>query len=338
MKTLNKIKESDILATLKGAGGGYISGQAISERLGVSRTAIWKHIGALRKAGYAVEGHPKKGYRLTAPVERPFNALEITLDIPTEFTGKEVLFFEELESTNSKASELARAGAVEGTVVIAQAQSKGRGRMARSWYSPAGVNVYTSVILRPKLPPQATRTITLACAVALAEAIEDTTGAAPSLKWPNDVLINGKKVAGILTEMSSESDRVNHIIIGIGINVNIEAANLPDGLRYPASSLKQETGRLTDRAELCRNLYSRLEKWYKVLLSEGSEEVVETWKERFTFVGKEVRIEGYRGIGAKPSVTEGICLGIDSEGALLIKERSGAIERVVAGDMAQPPG
>ncbi len=202
MKPLVKIKESDILATLKKAGGGYISGQAISEQLGVSRTAIWKHIGALRKAGYVVEGHPKKGYRLTTLKERPFNALEVTLDIPTEFIGKEVLFFDELESTNGKASALAREGAVEGTVVIAESQSKGRGRMARTWHSPAGTNIYTSVILRPKLPPQAIRTITLATGIALAEAIEDTTGAAPSLKWPNDVLINGKKVAGILTEMS----------------------------------------------------------------------------------------------------------------------------------------
>jgi len=333
MKPIVKIKESDILATLKGACGGYISGQAISEQLGVSRTAIWKHIGALRKAGYVIEGHPKKGYRLTTLKERPFNALEITLNLPNEFIGKEVLFFEELESTNSKASELAREGAVEGTVVIAESQSKGRGRMARSWYSPAGTNIYTSVILRPKLPPQATRTITLATGVALAEAIEDTTGVRPSLKWPNDILISGKKVAGILTEMSSESDRVNHITIGIGINVNIEVADLPGGLRYPASSLKQETGHLTDRTELCRNLYSRLEKWYKVLLSEGSEEIIETWREYFTLVGREVRIESYRGVDAEPLVTEGTCLGIDSEGALLIKDRTGAIERVIAGDV-----
>jgi len=327
------IKESDILATLKAASGCYISGQAISEQLGVSRTAIWKHIGALRKAGYEIEGHPKKGYLLTAQTERPYNALEVTLNIPTEFIGKEVLFFDELDSTNTKASKLAREGVVEGTVVIAESQSKGRGRIERSWYSPPGANIYTSIILRPKLPPQATQTITLVSAVALAEAIEETAGVRPSLKWPNDILVGGKKVAGILTEMSSESDRVKHIIIGIGINVNIEVTDLPGGLRYPASSLKHESGSKIDRTELVRNLYSRLEKWYKILLSDGSEEIVETWREYFTFVGKEIRIEGYRGIGAEPVITEGICLGIDSDGALLIKERSGAIERVVAGDM-----
>lgn len=327
---MNSVKESDILAILKDASDGYVSGQAISEKLGVSRTAIWKHIGSIRKAGYVVEGHSKKGYCLKAKKVVPFNALEIALNIPTEFIGKDVLFFDELSSTNDKASELARGGAEEGTVIIAESQTKGRGRLDRSWHSPAGGNIYTSVILRPKMAPQAASTITLAAAIALAEAIEDTTGTRPSVKWPNDILINNKKVAGILTEMSSESDQVNHIIIGIGINVNIEAASLPTGLRLAASSLMEESRKQVNRTELIRNLYSRLEKWYKVLLNEDSSEIIETWREYFNFVGKHVRIEGFKNV-------EGICMGIDSEGALLIKERSGAIERVVAGDMGATP-
>lgn len=335
MKTA--VKESDILALLKEASGGaeprlgrFISGQAISEKLGVSRTAIWKHIGNLRKAGYEIEGHSRKGYSLTSVKERPFSALEVSTNIPTEFIGKTVLFFEELDSTNSKASELARDGAAEGTAVIAESQQKGRGRLGRTWHSPTGVNIYTSVILRPKTPPQATQTITLAAAIALAEAIEGSSGIRPAVKWPNDLLINGKKVAGILTEMSSEADRVNHIIIGTGINVNIDPATLPDDLRLPASSLMEETGREINRTELIRNLYSSLEKWYKVLLTEGSSGIVEAWKKYFTLVGKEVRIEGFKSV-------EGICLGIDSSGALLIKDRSGAIERIVAGDMGSDP-
>lgn len=327
-------REVEIIRLLKGAVGaaggedgvGYTSGQLLSSTLGISRAAVWKHMEALRKAGFSIEASPSKGYRLAGPL--PYNAIEVASGLSTGFVGRNLHFFESVDSTNRKAFELGRRGAPEGTSVIADEQRAGHGRMGRSWVSPAGVNIYTSILLRPDIPPQRAGELTFVAAVAAAEAVSRFSPARPEVKWPNDILIGGRKVAGILLEMDSETDHVHFVVAGVGINVNMPARALPPEVRERATSLAGKGGAAVDRCELLRELYSKLEKWYKVYITEGFERVAEAWKGYFSSEGKPVRVEAFgRSI-------EGICLGIDPGGALLVRTAAGSVERVVSGDMA----
>ncbi len=315
--------EVDIVRLLKTGGGDHISGQMISLELGISRTAVWKHIGVLRKAGYSIEGSPKKGYRLL-PFPVPFNGIEVRSGLKRGIIGRNLFFFPTLDSTNTKASRLAAGGADEGTVVIADGQSDGKGRLGRKWHSPPGVNLYTSIILKPDIPPQQAQTLTLMAAVAVAEAVEAYSPVRPTVKWPNDILIESKKAAGILTEMNSETDRVNFVVLGIGVNLNM---NLPDELLHTATSIKEKTGREVSRAEFAQRLFSSIEKWYKVFLAEGFEPVSSVWRTYFDREGKHINVRGSREV-------EGICMGIDSQGSLLVRLGSGQVERVISGELA----
>ncbi len=305
----------------------FISGQSISNRLGISRNAVWKHVTALRAMGYSIEGSASKGYRLTPGKEAPFNAVEIRSGLSTEFMGRKVYLYKSLGSTNIKAKELAGKGAPEGTAVIADSQTGGKGRLGRGWFSPAGVNLYTSLILRPRLDPPKCQGITLMAAVASAEAASGWLSKRPSVKWPNDILIGRKKAAGILMEMDAETDRVNHIILGIGFNLNMTPDMLPKDLRGKAASIMEKTGMTVDRAAFARVLYSCLEKWYKVFVNEGIAPVLSAWKGYFDMEGRPVKVNSFEG------VVSGICAGVDSEGALLIRTASGRVHRVISGDV-----
>lgn len=318
--------ELEIIKFLKANPGRCVSGQAISRSLGISRSAVWKHITSLRKTGYRIEGYPKKGYAIVGGQSPPFNPLEISSILSTDIIGKKIHFFPSIGSTSAKAMELARGNAPEGTVVIADAQEKGRGRLERVWLSPAGVNLYTSIILRPPVPPQKAMALTLLSAVSVAESVGAFVPADISLKWPNDVLLAGKKVAGILTEMSSEVDRVNFAVIGIGVNVNMDMAKAPPDLRRIATSIMEKKGVETPRAAFASTLYYNLEKWYKRFIEEGALPVISAWRRLFPGEGKPVRVRG---------ITEscGICLGIDNDGALLVRNKSGVVERVTSGDV-----
>ncbi|MBI5599908.1 MAG: biotin--[acetyl-CoA-carboxylase] ligase [Deltaproteobacteria bacterium] len=322
--------EVEIIGFLRAKEGAYASGQTISRALGISRTAVWKHIVSLRKAGYPIEGSSRKGYMLlkpgSPPFNAPFNAIELSSAVSTETIGRDIHFFPSLDSTNAKALALARDGAPEGTVVVADSQERGRGRLGRKWISPAGTNLYTSVILRPAIPPHMAQTLTLLSAVAVAETIALFSPVTPAVKWPNDILVDSRKVAGILTEMSSETDRINFVVIGIGVNVNWDMKNAPDEIRRTATSLKEKKGADVPRVEFVAALYSSLEKWYKIFNKEGRLPIVKAWRGWFNGEGKPVKVKG------SPD-TKGLCLGIDDFGALLVRLSSGNIARVVAGDV-----
>jgi BirA family biotin operon repressor/biotin-[acetyl-CoA-carboxylase] ligase len=314
--------EVEIIRLLKKGAGGHISGQRISLELGISRTAVWKHIGVLRRTGYPIEGSPKKGYRLD-PCPSLFNGVEVRSGLKMELVGKNLFFYPSLESTNSKAYDMAKEGAEEGTVIIADGQTGGRGRLGRKWFSPPGLNLYTSIILKPDIPPQEAQTLTLMAAVAVAEAVAAYSPLRPTVKWPNDILIDSRKVAGILTEINCETDRVNFIVLGIGVNLNMTPSN---ELRHTATSIMEKRGGEVPRAAFAQTLFSSVEKWYKVYLAEGSAPVLDAWRGYFNAEGKPVRVKGFQNI-------EGICMGIDARGALLVRIASGRTERVLAGDV-----
>lgn len=318
-------KEAEIVRLLK-AGWGYTSGQAISSALGITRTAVWKHIKTLKEMGYSIQASPSKGYRLDPDVA-PFNGVEISSGLSTDFIGREIHFYPSIGSTNVKAFELARNGAPEGAAVLADAQTRGKGRVGRHWESPGGVNLYTSVILRPMIQPQNAHNLTFVAAVAVAEAVSAFVPTRPTVKWPNDILIDAKKAAGILMEMDSEPDRVHFVVMGIGINVNMRASSLPEPVGKIATSIIEKSGVETDRATVARSVYSSIEKWYKIYLEGGFGPVLEAWKGYFDSAGKTVRVTSFG------SVRHGVCMGVDGDGALLLRSGTGAIERVISGDV-----
>jgi len=321
-------KEVEIVRILRAEGPDnekkYVSGQALSARLGVSRTAIWKHISNLRKMGFLIEASPSKGYTLKS--EAGFNGVEIQSALTTEVIGKKVFFYPSLDSTNVKAFELARSGEPDGTAVIADGQTKGKGRIGRRWESPPGVNVYTSIILRPDCPPQAAQNLTFLSAVAVAEAVGAVCPKRPSVKWPNDILIDSRKVAGILLEMDSEADRVNFVVAGIGVNVNMKERTLPDPVRSIATSLADKSGHEVERTQFVRTLYASIEKWYKIYSMEGFGPILAAWKGYFDAEGKPIRVISFN------RTISGICAGVDESGALLVRDPAGALVRIISGD------
>ncbi|MCK4738930.1 MAG: biotin--[acetyl-CoA-carboxylase] ligase [Deltaproteobacteria bacterium] len=296
----------------------------MSETLAVTRSAVWKHVSSLREAGYNITARPNKGYSLSEPL--PFNAFEVSSKLKTSKIANNLLYFKELDSTNTKALQLAKEGATEGTTLIAETQSGGKGRLGKDWHSPPGVNIYTSIILRPKIAPQKAQSLTLMAAIAVAKTIEEFSPIKPSVKWPNDILVEGKKIAGILTEMSSETEQINHIALGIGINVNMKDQDFPNDICKTATSLAVLKGEKIDRAEVARALYSNVEKWYKVFLDTDLSSIIDTWLNYFTSKGKKICVSG-------TPPTEGICMGIDSDGALLIKNDDGTTKRVLSGEI-----
>lgn len=316
--------EAEIVRLLKGAGS-FVSGEALSKGLGVSRTAVWKHINALKKSGYNIEAITARGYRVAPPY--PFNDIEVASGATAGFIGRKVFFFERTDSTNRRAFELGVKGEGEGTAVIADAQDKGRGRIGRIWESPGGVNLYTSVILRPPIAPREAHELTFVMAIAVVETVAAFCGKRPTVKWPNDILINGKKAAGILLEMDSEADRVHFVVGGVGVNLNMRKKDFPPAIRETATSLFEEAGVEIDRAEFARCLYSSMELWYKIYLDKGFGAVLEAWKGWFSSVGSPVRVTSF------DRVLEGVCVGVDKDGALLVRTPSGIVERVISGDV-----
>ncbi|HEY3308574.1 MAG TPA: biotin--[acetyl-CoA-carboxylase] ligase [Desulfuromonadaceae bacterium] len=306
---------------------GFVSGEEISRELGVSRSAVWKHISALRDTGYVVEAVPSRGYRLVAAPDI-LNVEEITANLTSSIVGRRLVCLEKTASTNADAFKLAEEGAVEGTTVIADAQTGGKGRMGRVWLSPPRVNLYCSIILRPPVMPYEAPQLTFLTAVAVSQAIEAVTGLKPEIKWPNDVLINGKKVAGLLNEMSAETDGINFVILGLGVNLNMTAAQFAADLRYPATSLLLEVGRTVERVNFATHLLRCLDRLYCNFLSEGFNQVREEWQRRCNAHGRQVSVSDG---GAE--VTQGWFCGIDSDGALLLRPSNGTVERILSGDV-----
>jgi BirA family biotin operon repressor/biotin-[acetyl-CoA-carboxylase] ligase len=241
--------------------------------------------------------------------------------------GRTIHHFQTIDSTNSKAYQLALEGAEEGEVVVAESQEKGKGRLGRYWFSPPSLNLYLSIVLRPKIPPHQASIMTLMAAVATADAIEKFSGLRPSIKWPNDILLNSRKVAGLLNEIHSEMDRVHFVILGLGINVNLDERMFPREIQSMATSLKIEMGQPVSRKKFFGSLLKELEEWYGIFLKEGSGAILKAWKERAQIEGKRVRVTSFG------ETLVGIAMDVDSDGALILKTRDGEQKRIVAGDV-----
>ncbi|MCP3676412.1 MAG: biotin--[acetyl-CoA-carboxylase] ligase [Deltaproteobacteria bacterium] len=313
------------MEVLKRPRGEYLSGQEMSDTLGISRAAVWKQISALRGMGYAIEAVPSKGYRLST-TSRPYNDIEISSGLTTKLIGRNVHFHHEIASTNKTAIRMAKGLAPEGTVVVADRQSGGRGRLGRRWESPSG-GIYTSIILRPPIAPRDAPKMNLMAAVAVAEAVAGFLPRPPLVKWPNDLLVDGRKISGILAEMDAEMDRVHFIVIGIGINVNAVMDGLPQEVRDIATSVREMRGEPVSRVELLQNLYYKLDGWYDRFLREGFAPVREAWIRLSEMSGRTVEVMQFDG------VVKGTAIGIDEDGALMVRGQSGEVTRVTGGDV-----
>jgi BirA family biotin operon repressor/biotin-[acetyl-CoA-carboxylase] ligase len=319
--------DAQILSALRSANQGGVSGAELSNRLGISRAAIWARIEELRQVGYDIEATPHLGYRLVSSPDA-LHADDLLARLgKTKIIGRDIRVFEETTSTNDVVEKLARDNVKEGVVVFAESQSKGRGRLGRKWISPTRKGLWFSVLLRPNLRPQETTQLTVASATALRRAIAAHTGMKTKIKWPNDILINGKKVAGILTELSAEVDRVKHIILGIGVDANLTAAEFPAELRKIATSLKIETGKSIVRADLAVKILRELDADYARVCTGKFESVADEWEEHCGTIGQPVTIQvGERKIHGRAE-------SLDDDGALLLRTEHGTLERVTGGDV-----
>lgn len=320
-------QEELILGFLSESGSDFTSGEALSGKLGLSRTAVWKRVEALRTQGYVIEAVSARGYRLVEVPDR-LTSLELAPLLSTRELGRTVHHHASVGSTNEVAFRLAQDGAEHGEVVVAEQQTSGKGRRGRVWVSPPGLNLYFSAILRPELPPQRAPELTLVAAVALAEALRDW-GTQAAIKWPNDVHLDGRKVAGILTELSAEPERVHFVIVGVGVNLNSQAGHFPEELRDTATSLALATGQRVHRARFAAALWGQLEGWLDRYLDEGFDAVRTRWKALSSTLGQDVLVRTDR------QELRGLAEDIDPSGALLVRTEGGSLERVLAGDVEQ---
>lgn len=320
---------SQILNLLKQAGDNFLSGEYLAETLNVSRTAIWKHIKALRDSGYDIESVPRNGYRLLYSPDL-LSVEEVKNSLSTKILGSDIKYFTTIDSTNNQAKKIALAGAVDGTIVISEEQGGGRGRLSRSFFCPKYKGIWFSVILRPNFLPQEAPKCTLLAAVAVVKAIYDVTGVQVGIKWPNDILYKGKKLVGILTEMSAEMERINYIVIGIGIDVNISAEEMPEDIKDIATSLSQITGEKVSRLKLLNKLLYHLEQLYIMAQKHNFAPILDEWRKYSITLNQEIKVISGN------DVTYGKAVDIDDDGALLVKI-NGQIKRVLAGDVSIRP-
>lgn len=355
-----------IVQLMKEAASGYVSGGELGRRFHVSRTAVWKYIEELRREGYSIEAVPRKGYRLLASEDR-LNAYEVASGLNTFVAGREVLYLDAVDSTNNYARKLADEGCVDGMTVIAGQQTAGKGRLGRSWASPDDSGIYVSIVLRPQMAPSETQIFTLAAAAALVNAIREATGLKAGIKWPNDVIINGRKLCGILTEMNSEADRVNYIILGIGINYSQEAADFPEELRNRAISLNMaiaeqkayiensaancDTGNQSDfgrgnasgsgtinagrdaglyfsKLSIVRSLLRELDSVIQIVLSGDNAKILDMWRKYSVTLGRKV---GFR---LKDTEYTGTAVDITADGRLSVDCSDGVRRDLLSGEVS----
>lgn len=318
-----------VLERLRGAGSEGISGALLSEALGVSRAQVWKHVESLRARGYGIEGEPGGGYRLVRRPDRLYPE-EIAQGLSTRWLARSFHHLEETDSTNRVALELARNGAPHGATVVAEGQTAGRGRLGRRFFSPGGLNLYTSIVLRPRIDTAEAPTLILAAGVAVAEAVAATLddAGAVEIKWPNDVLVGGLKTSGILMELGAEATRVAFLVLGIGVNLNVPREHFPEEFRALATSLGAHAGRPIDRVAFAQRLYHGLEEVLDAHAAHGFAAIRPRFEARFRMKGRPIRVRDLDG-----RETAGRCAGIDEDGALLLSDPEGGLERVVAGDV-----
>jgi BirA family biotin operon repressor/biotin-[acetyl-CoA-carboxylase] ligase len=305
----------------------FLSGEEISKALGVSRAAIWKHINALKEDGYNIESVSRKGYRLISSPDL-LTEEEIKKHIKTNEIGNKIIHFDSIDSTNTKAKELADHGEAHGTVIVSEEQISGRGRLGRSWTSPKHKGIWFSIILRPDINPAIVAKTTQVGAAAVVKAGQEM-GIDFMIKWPNDIILNEKKICGILTEMSAEINNIHYIVIGIGINANLDDEDFPQELKEKASSIKIETGKKIDRKELCARIINNFETLYNGFIEDGKGlDSILVCRERSILIGKIVNV-----IKAG-STYQAIALDINDEGELVVKKENGDIENLFSGEIS----
>lgn len=309
-KILDLLKEED-----------FVSGEKIAGKLGISRTAVWKQIKSLKDKGYKIKSVKNKGYQMIYRPDKPYSE-EVSKKLDVDIIGKNILFFEKIDSTNIYAKKLAKEGVLEGCVVVADKQEKGRGRKDRTWTSPEG-GLWFSIIVYPGIPPQNAMIITMAASVSIVEAIIKNTGLKPEIKWPNDVLINGKKISGILTELDAEIDRINYAVVGIGINVN---NNILKDLEDVATSLKIQAKKNCSRVELLADILNNFDKNYSYIKSGDFGFIRDSWFIHANIIGKKVEIS------RETDKIVGVISDIDESGCLILKTDQG-FERIITGDV-----
>ena len=312
--------KSKILEILE-KNGGYVSGEEISKELGVSRAAVWKHIKKLRELGYEIESKTNEGYKLIKTPDRQIQ-FELERMLNTKIIGHKILFLEEVDSTNNKAKQIAL-DSQDGDVVVSETQHSGRGRRGREWHSPKG-GIYISFILKPNISPERAPQITLLSSVALVETLNSMKSKMNAkIKWPNDILISGRKISGILTELSSDMEKINYVVVGIGINLNTDLEDLPE----KAASLKVEMGQEISVKLFLKSFFEHYDTVYQEYLDNGIDQIIEKWKKNSDTLGKNVKIIGIN------ETYDGLAKDIDENGALILKTKEKEI-KVYSGDVS----
>jgi BirA family biotin operon repressor/biotin-[acetyl-CoA-carboxylase] ligase len=298
----------------------FLSGEELSNKLACSRTAVWKHIERLRAEGYVFEAVPRKGYRFISKPDK-LDIEHISEQLQTRVLGRKILYYDEVESTNTLAHSMVLEGAEEGTLVIAEHQTTGRGRMGRKWHSPKGKGLWMSLVLKPQITLQFAPQLTLLVAVALCRSIRKLTSLPVGIKWPNDLLIEGKKISGILLESSADEEKLQHVIAGIGISVNLDSDDFPEELRSVATSLSIEAAQQVDRTQLLCQFLLELETLYELYHEQGFAPVKLLWEALNVSLGCAVRSQGPQGM------IEATAEGIDDAGALVVRLADGSLTK-----------
>lgn len=322
----NLTKNEPVIELLKEKNG-YLSGAEIASAMGVTRAAIWKRVNALRKKGYVIDGSPIKGYKLIDSPDLSIEAIRNALSKESLKIGRDFLFYKSLESTNTVGAELAHKGWRDGTVIIADEQTSGKGRLGRTWISPSGKNLYMSILLTPSISPRDATILTLMSSVACCNALRRLLSIPVSIKWPNDLMVNGRKIAGILTEIKADMDKIAYAVIGVGININLDIEYLPEEVRGIATSVKRETGEQCSRTAVALEVLREFEKWYDNLLKNGKKDILSQWRDCSSTIGRKVKVT------MENKVFKGIAEEIDDEGLLILKLPDGSYMKVDAGDI-----
>ncbi|MHB0977564.1 MAG: biotin--[acetyl-CoA-carboxylase] ligase [Candidatus Aquicultorales bacterium] len=317
------MERAPILAVLKEKAGRYVSGEELAKRAGVSRTAIWKQINNLRDAGYGIDASTKSGYRLVS-VPDLLLPEELAWELGTKVIGSRILYYQSVGSTNEEAKRCAIDGAADGTVLIAERQEGGRGRLGRGWFSPPG-GIWISLILRPAIQPADAPKVMMLASSAVCSTMRSL-GLEASIKWPNDVMIGGKKIAGILTEMASEPGMVDHLVVGMGINANIEPDEFTPDLMSSASSMSIAKGAPVDRLSFTRALLRKIDRDYEELLAGRSEGIVGEWRQACGTIGQDIALSTPNGI------VRGTAIDVDGNGCLVLRGPEGT-DKYASGDV-----
>ena len=317
-----------ILEELKANSGQAVSGEEISRKLGISRTAVWKHVSKLRSEGYTIESQTNSGYKLVGSPD-VLSLSELEPFLHTSFIGRNIIYLDSTASTNTYAKKAAEEPFKEGTVIIAEEQTAGRGRLGRHWVSTKGKGIWMSIMLKPDIQPAEAPKLTIAAAYAVAKVLQGCCNLDARIKWPNDIVAGGKKLCGILTEMSAEADEIKYVIIGIGINANLEIDDFGSEVSSIATSISIESGRAVSRKALVASILYEFEEVYKVFVKDGSiKPFLDGYKSKSAVLGKEIRV-----IGKKEEII-GLAVDISEEGHLVVRLADGSLREIMSGEVS----